>query len=75
MPHSTTKDVKQLRKIAWKLRRDIVRMIHKAASGHPGGSLSVIDILVSLFFSEMNWRPEEPDWPGRDRFTPVRRST
>jgi len=63
-----TDDASELRRIARKLRVDVVRMIHRAGSGHPGGSLSVIDILVALFLAEMNCRPEEPDWPGRDRF-------
>ena len=67
MPYSKSSDPAELRRIARKLRVDIVRMIHKAGSGHPGGSLSVIDILVALYFSEMNYRPDDPDWPGRDR--------
>jgi len=68
MPYTKTSDPVKLTQLSWKLRKDIVRMIHKAGSGHPGGSLSVIDILVALFFSEMNHRPSEPDWPERDRF-------
>ncbi len=50
------------------VRSDIVRMIGLAASGHPGGSLSCVEALVSLYFYKMNHRPDQPDWPDRDRF-------
>lgn len=43
-------------------------MIHKAGSGHPGGCLSCADILVALYFQELNIRPQEPGWLERDRF-------
>jgi len=44
-------------------------MIHEAGSGHPGGSLSEVELLVALYFGGvMNVRPDEPGWPGRDRF-------
>lgn len=43
-------------------------MITKAASGHPGGSLSAIDIITALFFNEMNVQPQDALWPDRDRF-------
>lgn len=58
----------RLEKIAHKCREDIIPMIHKAASGHPGGSLSVIDIVVALFCDEMRWDPKNPHWDERDRF-------
>ncbi len=47
-----------LEQIASQVRRDIVRMVTKAASGHPGGSLSSTDIMTWLFFKEMNVTPE-----------------
>lgn len=50
------------------VRRDIIEMIHTAGSGHPGGSLSAAEILVALYFHAMRLRPDEPAWPGRDRF-------
>ncbi|UCD56995.1 MAG: transketolase [Candidatus Hydrogenedentota bacterium] len=50
------------------VRRDIVRMLTKAASGHPGGSLSCADIVVALYFHVMRHDPHRPDWPDRDRF-------
>ena len=68
MAYAKTQDLAALAKISLKLRKDIVRLIHKAGSGHPGGSLSVIDLMVALFFSEMHYRPHEPDWLDRDRF-------
>jgi transketolase len=50
------------------VRRDVVRMLAKAASGHPGGSLSCADIVVALYFHVMRHDPRRPDWPERDRF-------
>lgn len=50
------------------LRADILRMLHRAKSGHTGGSLSAIDLLAALYFHKLRHRPAEPDWPGRDRF-------
>jgi len=63
-----TRDVDHLKKVARQARRDILAMIHRAGSGHPGGSLSAVEILVALYFGEMNHDPENPKWPGRDRF-------
>jgi len=57
-----------LESIAREVRWDIVRMIGLAGSGHPGGSLSCADILVSLYFYKMNHDPKKPDWRYRDRF-------
>lgn len=57
-----------LESIAKEVRWDIVRMIGLAGSGHPGGSLSCADILVSIFFYKMNHDPKKPDWGYRDRF-------
>lgn len=53
---------------AKQIRRDIIKMIAEAGSGHPGGSLSGADILVVLYYIIMNFRPEEPAWLERDRF-------
>lgn len=50
------------------IRRDIIKMICEAGSGHPGGSLSVADVVATLYFHHMRHRPDEPDWPDRDRF-------
>lgn len=48
----------QLKKIATQIRRDILRMVCEAKSGHPGGSMSSTDILTTLFFNEMNHDPD-----------------
>ncbi len=53
---------------AVKVRTDILEMVAEAKSGHPGGSLSAVEILVSLFFYKMRHDPKRPDWPDRDRF-------
>lgn len=66
-----TSDVslKQLERTARKLRRHIVKMLAIAGSGHPGGSLSAIDILTALFFGNvMRYNPQNPRWEDRDRF-------
>ncbi len=49
------------------IRRDILQMIHEAGSGHPGGSLSLVEILCHLYWNEMRIRPREPHWDQRDR--------
>jgi transketolase len=51
-----------------RLRRDIVTMIAKAGSGHPGGSLSAVEIVVSLYWNVMRHKPTDPVWQDRDRF-------
>jgi transketolase len=61
-------DISALQEIARELRLDIIRMLTEAGSGHPGGSLSAIDIVTCLYFARMRHRPEEPNWPERDRF-------
>lgn len=61
-------EIEKLRAITKELRVDIIRMLVEAGSGHPGGSLSCIDILVTLFFHKMRHRPAEPNWVDRDRF-------
>lgn len=50
------------------LRYDILQMITQAASGHPGGSLSVVEMMAALFYVKMRIDPGRPDWPDRDRF-------
>jgi transketolase len=61
-------EVADLRAIAKTLRRDVVTMVHRAGSGHCGGSLSAVDILVLLYWETMRIRPREPAWEDRDRF-------
>ena len=50
------------------LRRHIISMIGAAGSGHPGGSLSAVEIVTALYFGILRHKPKEPCWPGRDRF-------
>jgi transketolase len=63
-----TNNVEELQSIAKTIRREIIEMITAAKSGHPGGSLSAVEILVTLYFDVMRHDPENPKWPGRDRF-------
>jgi len=63
-----TKDLAQLQAIARGIRRHIVEMTGAAKSGHPGGSLSAVETLVTLFFDVMNHDPANPGWADRDRF-------
>ncbi|MCK5772609.1 MAG: hypothetical protein KAH57_02370, partial [Thermoplasmata archaeon] len=49
-------------------RKWIVKMIHAARSGHPGGSLSTVEVLTALYYKVMRHDPENPTWPDRDRF-------
>jgi len=61
-------EVEKLKAIATELRVDIIRMLTEAGSGHPGGSLSCIDIIVTLFFHKMRHKTDDPAWSDRDRF-------
>ena len=63
-----TSNVDELRAIAKRVRRQIVEMITNAKSGHPGGSLSAVEIVVTLFFDVLRHDPQNPKWPDRDRF-------
>lgn len=61
-------DIKELERLATELRIEIIRMLGAAGSGHPGGSLSAIDMITALYFHTMNIDPKNPDWAERDRF-------
>ncbi|HAW50335.1 TPA: transketolase [bacterium] len=54
--------------ISKKIRRLVIKMLSIAGSGHPGGSLSCVEIVTTLYFHIMRHRPLEPDWDDRDRF-------
>ncbi|RMF25590.1 MAG: transketolase [Deltaproteobacteria bacterium] len=62
------KSIEELQAIASDLREDILEMIAEAGSGHPGGSLSSVEIVTALYFAVMNYRPGQPNWSDRDRF-------
>ena len=57
----------ELSKIANEVRKGVIKSTHAAKSGHPGGSLSVTDIMTYLYFEEMNVDPQNPQWADRDR--------
>jgi transketolase len=68
MGYHTEALIMELEGIARQIRMDIVEMIHKRQSGHPGGSLSATDIMTALYFHHMRVDPSRTDWPERDRF-------
>ena len=59
--------VEELQKIAIDVRKDVVRMIEAAGSGHSAGSLGVAEIFTTLYFAVMNNDPKNPNWEERDR--------
>ena len=61
-------DTLALKRTANEIRKGIVTSVHSAKSGHPGGSLSVAELLTYLYFEEMNIDPKDPDKEDRDRF-------
>ncbi len=63
-----TKDVRRLEEICKEVRALIIKMLAKAGSGHPGGSLSAVEIVTTLYFSVMRHDPNNPEWEDRDRF-------
>ncbi len=67
-------NVEELKNIAKKVRRGIIEEVYQAQSGHPGGILSVADILTVLYFNELNINENEPNWKERDRLILSKRS-
>ena len=59
---------KQLEKTACKVRMGVIEGVFNAKSGHPGGSLSISDVLTYLYFAKLNVDPKNPKWSDRDRF-------
>jgi len=57
-----------MKAMAKKLRRHIITMTGKAGSGHPGGSLSAVEIVTALYFGLLQHKPSDPQWTDRDRF-------
>jgi transketolase len=62
------RNLKDLKSMSQTIRQDIVKMLTESASGHPGGSLSAVEILTALYFGEMNIDANNPKWQDRDRF-------
>ena len=63
----TQEKLEQLKATATEVRRGILTEVHAAKSGHPGGSLSIADILTYLYFHRLNIDPKNPQWEDRDR--------
>ncbi|MCJ7831685.1 MAG: transketolase [Dehalococcoidia bacterium] len=64
----TASSVENIEAVAKRTRRHIITMLAAAGSGHPGGSLSAVEILSALYFRILRHDPAEPLWPDRDRF-------
>ncbi|MDH7577963.1 MAG: transketolase [Bacillota bacterium] len=60
--------LRELEARARTLRVDLIKMLAEAGSGHPGGSLSAVEIVTTLYFHVLRIRPDQPAWPDRDRF-------
>jgi transketolase len=67
-PATRIESIVELKRLANRLRVEIVKMIGAAGSGHPGGSLSEVELLVSLYFRVLRHNSQDPAWPDRDRF-------
>ena len=63
-----SKSIPELEELARKCRVEIVKMVHRAQAGHPGGSLSEVDLLAALYANYLRAKPSDPDWEDRDRF-------
>jgi len=64
----TRPDILQLKRKSIDIRKDILKMLMLAGSGHTGGSLSIVEILVALYYYKLKHDPKNPKWSGRDRF-------
>ena len=58
---------KELSELCNQFRKDVLTVLHEKQTGHPGGSLSVCEILTALYFDRMNVNPADPSDPNRDR--------
>src|SRR6266404_9636188 len=68
LPATRTESIAELKRRAVRLRIEIIKMIGTAGSGHPGGSLSEVELLSALYFRVLRHNPKDPQWPDRDRF-------
>jgi transketolase len=59
--------IKELQRKALHIRKHVIESVYRAGSGHPGGSLSIADIMACLYFHEMHYNPKNPTWQDRDR--------
>ena len=63
-----TMNITEIEEFARKCRVEIVKMVYRAQAGHPGGSLSEVDLISALYSTRMRIKPNEPKWNDRDRF-------
>jgi len=68
MEHYDRKIIDKLDLMAVNIRKHVIEMLYRAKSGHPGGSLSAVDMIVALYFAHMNHDSKNPNDPDRDRF-------
>jgi len=61
-------NIRELKKTAVEIRKNILKMLTAAGSGHTGGSLSLVEILIALYYYALNHDPKRPGWKERDRF-------
>jgi transketolase len=61
-------NLQELKQLAVEFRQTVLRMIAKAGSGHPGGSLSMVELLIGLYWHALRHDPKNPAWPDRDLF-------
>jgi transketolase len=64
----STDRIKHLEYLCEMTRKDILDTLYKIGRGHPGPSLSMVELLIALYFFEMRFNPHDPKWPDRDRF-------
>ncbi|MBU05797.1 MAG: transketolase [Dehalococcoidales bacterium] len=62
------KEIKRLEYICELVRRNIIETLYKVGRGHSGPSLSLVEVVVTLYFKELRLDPQDPKWPDRDRF-------
>ena len=67
-PGETAGNVADLEELARRGRMLVIESVAHSGAGHVGGPLSAMDLLITLYFRVLNIRPDEPDWPDRDRF-------
>ena len=65
-------EIKELENKAKEIRKGIIEQVYSAASGHPGGALSIADIMAVLYFDELNIDENNPSWEDRDRLIKFR---
>lgn len=65
---ASSANIQELRRLCVELRQTILKMIAKAGSGHPGGSLSMVELIVGLYSYALRHDPQKPSWPDRDLF-------